>query len=402
MANPEGLKILISDVAKWNQWRADNPKIRPVLRRADLRRAKLSAADLSEADLREANLNQAEVRGASLNGANLLRAQLRGANLHKADLGNSNLAGADLHGAYLRGASLNGAKLSKANFAGADLYSVNLIGANLHKAKLARANLIRAQLDGAKLAGADLRGALLDDASITRADLRGANFTGASLERVLLIETSCDKAIFNGCRIHGLSAWNLQLAGAQQNSLVITRYYEPEITVDNLEVAQFIYLLLNNQRIRHVIDTITSKVVLILGRFTPKRKVVLEAIKDELRRRDYLPVLFDFGKPKGQTTLETINTLAGLARFVIADLTDAKSVLQELTSIVSQRPLLPIQPILVASQEEPGMLDYFRAHNSFLKTVRYREKEKLLKSLKVKVILPAEEKVKELVSSQRR
>src|SRR5215207_2029801 len=33
---------------------------------------------------------------------------------------------------------------------------------------------------------------------------------------------------------------------------------EPEITVDNIEVAQFVYLLLHNEKIRDVIDTITS------------------------------------------------------------------------------------------------------------------------------------------------
>jgi len=64
-----------------------------------------------------------------------------------------------------------------------------------------------------------------------------------------------------------------------------------------LEVAQFVYLLVNNQRIRHVIDTITSKIVLILGRFTHERKAVLDALRDELRKRDYLPILFDFDKP---------------------------------------------------------------------------------------------------------
>lgn len=31
------------------------------------------------------------------------------------------------------------------------------------------------------------------------------------------------------------------------------------------EVAQFVYLLLNNERVRHVVDTITAKVVLILA-----------------------------------------------------------------------------------------------------------------------------------------
>jgi len=68
-----------------------------------------------------------------------------------------------------------------------------------------------------------------------------------------------------------------------------------------------------------------SKVVLILGRFTRERKVVLDAIRDKLRKHDYLPVLFDFEKPKSQTSVETALTLARMARFVIADLTDARA-----------------------------------------------------------------------------
>ena len=84
-------------------------------------------------------------------------------------------------------------------------------------------------------------------------------------------------ADLTGCRVYGISAWDLKLDGAEQKNLIITPHGEPEITVDNLEVAQFIYLLLNNEKIRHVIDTITSKVVLILGRFTEERKAVLDA-----------------------------------------------------------------------------------------------------------------------------
>jgi hypothetical protein len=64
---------------------------------------------------------------------------------------------------------------------------------------------------------------------------------------------------------------------------VISRRDEPSITVDQIEVAQFIYLLLHNNKIRKVIDTITSKVVLILGRFAPDRKRVLDAMRNELR-----------------------------------------------------------------------------------------------------------------------
>jgi len=66
--------------------------------------------------------------------------------------------------------------------------------------------------------------------------------------------------------------------------------------------------------------------VLILGRFAPERKAILDAIRDALRTRDYLPVLFDFEKPSSRDITETVSTLAHMARFVIADITDAKSI----------------------------------------------------------------------------
>ena len=100
---------------------------------------------------------------------------------------------------------------------------------------------------------------------------------------------------------------------------------EPEITVDNIEVAQFIYLMLHNQKIRDVIDTITSKAVLILGRFTDERKAVLDALRKELRKRDYLPILFDFNVPATRDITETVSLLARMARFVVADITDARA-----------------------------------------------------------------------------
>jgi hypothetical protein len=145
--------------------------------------------------------------------------------------------------------------------------------------------------------------------------------------------------ILTGCRIHGVSAWRLTLDGAtKQQNLVITTPFESEITVDNIEVAQFVYLLLNNEKIRDVIETVTSKAVLILGRFTAERKAVLDALRKELRKHDYLPILFDFDKPTSQTTDETITLLARMSRFVIADISDAKSVLQELRAIVPDLP----------------------------------------------------------------
>src|SRR4030095_946177 len=186
----------------------------------------------------------------------------------------------------------------------------DLGGANLYRADLSGANLRGADLSGAKLSGADLSRAKLTFATLVETDFSGANLTD--------------------CSIYGVSAWGLKLEGATQLNLCITRTRESAITVDNLEIAQFIYLLLNNQKIRHVIDTITSKVVLILGRFTEERKRVLDAIREELRRNNLTPILFDFDKPASKDITGTVTTLARMSRFVVADITDAKSIPQEL------------------------------------------------------------------------
>src|SRR5437763_1019012 len=82
--------------------------------------------------------------------------------------------------------------------------------------------------------------------------------TKADLRRSSLVDTNLSHANLTNCSVYGISVWNVQTEGAIQDDLVITRRDEPLITVDNLEVAQFIYLLLNNQRIRQVINTVTS------------------------------------------------------------------------------------------------------------------------------------------------
>ena len=204
------------------------------------------------------------------------------------------------------------------------------------------------------------------------------------------------KAIIVECSIFGISAWGVEVEGATQKSLVITPADEPTITVDNLEVAQFIYLILNDKKIRGVIDTIASKVVLIIGRFTPERKALLDAIREELRKRDYLPILFDFDKPTSRDITETISTLAHLARFVIADITDAKSIPQELMSIVPNLPSVAVLPLILSSQQEYGMFEHFIRFPWVLPIYCYNDQESLLASLQEKVITPAEKKAQKL------
>jgi len=133
--------------------------------------------------------------------------------LIEANLGAGNLSGANLFGAYLFDTDLTG---------------VNLGGANLSAANLSAANLFRADL--------------------VDTDLSGANLSDANLTYVRLVHTNLENANLSECRIYGISAWNLRGVPTNQLDLIITNYHEPIVTIDNLEVAQFIYLLLNNQK----------------------------------------------------------------------------------------------------------------------------------------------------------
>jgi uncharacterized protein YjbI with pentapeptide repeats len=376
MANDEHLAILKKGVAAWNDWCQENAHIH----------ADLSNANLTKANLSSANLAFANLYGAGLSGADLYRAELSAAKLHGA-----NLSRAILFGANLVAADLRGADLREANLRGADLLQAQLSGADLSRAHLRKANLVAADLSKADLREADLGGA-----DLTHATLLGADLSGALLVFSSLVGTDLRDANLTDCHVHGVSAWGLKLEGAKQQNLIITNWNEPTVTVDNIEVAQFIYLMLNNQKVREVINTITSTVVLILGRFTEERKSVLEALREELRQRKYLPILFDFEKPRSRNTDETITLLARMARFVVADISDAKSVLQELRAIVPDLPSVPVQPIILAKQEEPGMFDFYRNCRSFLKVHRYASPKQLIADLGEKVIRPAELKVRDL------
>lgn len=54
-----------------------------------------------------------------------------------------------------------------------------------------------------------------------------------------------------------------------------------------------------------------------------------------------------------------------------------------------------MQPLLLASQEEPGMFDFIRKFPWVLHTHRYTDQTTLLAELKQEVIDPAEAKAKE-------
>ncbi|HVB26044.1 MAG TPA: pentapeptide repeat-containing protein [Ktedonobacteraceae bacterium] len=420
MANEEHLHILRQGVRNWNKWSHRNLVVRPDLSGANLLGASLSGAnflgaDLSGTDLFRADLSGTNLSGADLSGANLSNANLSGAKLNLADLSTADLSNADLSGACLGdvdsfGYPLSTANLSKAKLIRAKLINAKLVGlifsetqlmaADLSYADLSYADLRRADLSNANLSNANLSNANLSRINCLSVNLSGANLSNANLTQATFIRTNLCASNLTGCSVYGVSVWDVSLEGAEQHDLIITPVNQPIIRVDNLEVAQFVYLLLDNPKFRNAIDAITKRTVLILGRFSPERKPTLEALKTALREKGYVPILFDFDIPSRQNMSETVNTLAHFSCFILVDLTDPSCSPYEIGKIAPNniKPIIPLFQPSKAAQHEFAMLEDLREQFFYVfSTYEYRTQEDLIKSLQNKVIAPAELMIYEIL-----
>lgn len=339
MANESHISILRNGVTVWNQWRQENPSVKPDLTGADLSR--------------------------------VTNTVVKYANLARVDLSNANLDYAYLKGTDLRGATLHGTQCHNATLIEAKLTEASLIGA-----RLSRANFYRAVC--------------------TNTDFSDALLGGASF-----VETEIEGACFDNCEVYGLSVWGVKGTPRSQINLLVTPPREQPVTVDQLQVAQLVFTLLSNPAIRNVIDTVARRAVLILGRFTSERIAILRQLKIALRTRGLIPILFDFEKPSTRNITETVSTLAHLARFVIADLTDAKSIPQELQRIVPSLPSLPVQPLIAANQDEYAMFQDFLQYPWVLAPYKYSSVASLLADLDERVIAPAEMKAAKIEEHRR-
>ena len=345
MAHRAYLALLTQGVDVWNAWRQAHPS--------------MAWVDLSGAELRRMDFAQADLRG-----ANLGRADLRETNLTAADLTN-----AILNDAQCSGVNLSSATLSRANLWGVNFWHANLSGAHLVDAELWRANLTQTNLSHANLERADLTSALLVNTNLQQANLAGAS-------------------------VYGIAAWNIQLEGAVQTDLIITQPGEPRVTVDDLEIAQFIYLLLNHQKLRQALNAVTERGVLILGRFGGGGLEVLQAMAARLRAMQYLPIIFDFERPASRDYTETVKILVGLSRFVIVDLS-GPSVPQELYASVPDFNI-PFVPILESGRKTYSMFrDLLKYPWVVNPPVEFASTEHLLELMPAKIVAAAEEKHQE-------
>ncbi len=209
-------------------------------------------------------------------------------------------------------------------------------------------------------------GAHFEEGDFSRADFRGATFRNTRFNKTILTNAVFDGATFVNCNlnrvnlvgasfrvreitetvVYGLSAWDLQTSeDSKQSKLVIEKTYglysdlvregKVPMMVDDIELAQFVYYLSNHKKLRDTLQVLNQKGVLLLGRFGDGGLERLSAIRAWLQKQGYMAMVFDFQRPENLSLTETIVTMAGLAKFVVADLS-GPSVPAELASILSQ------------------------------------------------------------------
>jgi hypothetical protein len=104
--------------------------------------------------------------------------------------------------------------------------------------------------------------------------------------------------------------------------------------------------------------------------------------------------------PKIEILQRQLRTLAHLARFIIADLTEPSSIPQELQAIIPTL-AVSVQPILLEKKREYAMFHDFSRYHWVLPIYFYKDQASLLTSIEADIIQPAEQKAKELEKSDK-
>ena len=224
---------------------------------------------------------------------------------------------------------------------------------------------------------------------------------GETLIRSTFVQSNISDALLDGARVYGVSAWDLVGTPASQRDLVITHPDHADVTVDNLRVAQFVYLLLENAEIRQVVDTVGQKGVLILGRFGD-RLTLLHELRNRLRELGFIPIVFDFERPRLRDLNETVRVLAGLSAFVVADLTAPRSTPHEAQAVMSDYSV-PFVPLIQAGEKPYAMFaDLWSKYGWVMSPMEYCGFYDLLRQFDNAAVQPALQLREELTARKSR
>ncbi len=343
---------------KWSKWRKENQVRIP--------------------NLENANLNKIELLKYDFNNANFKGAQLEAAKLINCEFINADLDNVNLESANCSFSNFTKATLNNVNFSSADLINTTMIDCNCINAKFINVSMVQNLAGGSNFSFSDFTGSKIVITNLVNCNLQETKFIDCFLNGSNLSRSNLDKSIIKNSTIYGVSTWDISTKDSLQENLTITNLYNDSVlTVDDIEIANFIYLISNNNKVANAIDNISTKVVLILGRFTPERIEILKYIKSILKRKNYVPILFDFEKPDRRDLTETIGLIGRMSKFVVADLTDAKSIPQELSELIPNNPSLTIYPIVSKEHREYSMFEHWERYPWVKDIYKYGNKSEL-------------------------
>lgn len=224
----------------------------------------------------------------------------------------------------------------------------------------------KAFAEGLNLRDSLFDGSTFDEGDFSRADFSGATFRNTKFFKSILTEANFDGATFVNCNlnrvnlsgasfhlkeitetvVYGIAAWDLETSEeTKQSKLVIEKTYDlysnlidqgkVPMTVDDIELAQFVYYLSNHKKMRATLNIMNDRGVLLLGRFKDGGLERLYSMREWFQGKGYMAMIFDFARPDNLSLTEAVVTMAGLAKFVVVDLSGS-SVPAELQSILSQ------------------------------------------------------------------
>jgi hypothetical protein len=205
--------------------------------------------------------------------------------------------------------------------------------------------LYEADMSGAGFPGADFSGSMIRKTYCKGTDFSRATFVDCVLNNSTFIGTDFSGATLEGCNVYGVSAWEIRVDELTiQKELFLHRdnFSRKDIGqssdvlsyVDDLALAQFFYFLNQPDGFGKSLKQLNKRSVLLLGKFKEGGLELLKTVGEMLRRRNYIPIVFDFDPSAHSNLIENVTTMAGLSRFVLANL-EGGSVPAELARVTA-------------------------------------------------------------------
>lgn len=176
MANQQHLEILHSGPEKWNEWRMQNPELKP----------DLSGLHLKYISLEDINFNSVDLSHSILEQVNLKRALLEHAKAVGSSWKEVNCAASDCSDA-----DFSNARLETCDFSQADLWQTNF----------ADATLVSCTFDEAILTEVDFDRATLQNIDFIKVSLDRPKFNKSILIKPIFEDFQFDKSLFENARV---------------------------------------------------------------------------------------------------------------------------------------------------------------------------------------------------------